>query len=162
MVADPRADRIYVAVTQLDKVAVIDTASLRVERTIGVGRDEAPGAQPTALAIDPDGSTLYVANSNEDAVAAISLTDRASAASALRKRTVYRPASLAALRRAARARHRRTPRLSRVRACGGPSRAQAARYQRRVLAALRLRGGARRRALRRQRPRRSARDRRRA
>ena len=98
MVADPRLDRLYVAVTQRDLVAVIDTRSLTVQRTVSVARPEAVGVQPTALAVDPDGTTLYVADSNEDAVAAIALSDRIAGGAAATGRTSYRPPSVIQLR----------------------------------------------------------------
>jgi len=77
-VADPKVNRIYVAVTQTDTVAAIDTTTFRVVGRTSVGRRDkaALGTQPTALAVDPLGTTLYVANSNEDTVAAVALTDR--------------------------------------------------------------------------------------
>jgi YVTN family beta-propeller protein len=147
MVADPRSDRLYVAVTQRDTVAVVDTRSLSVVKTIAIGRPVGPGVQPVALAVDPDGSTLYVADANEDALAAIALTDRVSRSAS--KRMVYRPPSAASLRRYAAARGRAGRlRTTRARTCGGPTQAQAARYRRDVLRALRGPRARRSRALR--------------
>ncbi len=146
MVLDPRGDRLYVAVTQRDTVAVIDTTKLEVVKTVSVGRREAIGTQPVALAVDPDGQTLYAANSNEDTVAAVALRDRPASASSKGRRTVYRPPSVNALNGYAtsrlkgskrRALHDRLLRTARVKACAGPSRAQARAYRAAVLRALR-------------------------
>ncbi len=77
LVADPVRDRLYVAVTDRDLVAVIDTATLRVERYLQAGRENTPiGTAPVAPAVSPDGATLYIANAGEDAVQAIALADR--------------------------------------------------------------------------------------
>jgi DNA-binding beta-propeller fold protein YncE len=76
LLADPTRDRLYAAVTSRDLIAVIDTESLEVVRYIDVGRPEGIGTAPVSLAISPDGHTLYSADSGEDAVAAIALTDR--------------------------------------------------------------------------------------
>jgi YVTN family beta-propeller protein len=98
LVADPRSDRMYVAITQRDAVGVIDTKALTVVKTVSVARPEAQGVQPTSLAVDPDGETLYVTDSGEDAIAAIALTDRVTAGRAGTSRTSYRPPSVVALR----------------------------------------------------------------
>ena len=68
--ADPRRDRVYVAVTDRDLVAVIDTdaaegRALRRRRPPGAGRS---ASAPVSPAVAPDGDTLYVANAGEDAV----------------------------------------------------------------------------------------------
>ncbi|MGA8531832.1 MAG: alkaline phosphatase family protein [Acidobacteriaceae bacterium] len=51
-----RADRVYVAESGIDAVAVVDAASMRVREHIPVGWN------PTAVALSPDGATLYVVN----------------------------------------------------------------------------------------------------
>jgi DNA-binding beta-propeller fold protein YncE len=76
LLVDPHRPLLYVAVTNRDLVAVIDITTRSVQRFVSVGRPEAIGTAPLALAESPDGDTLYVADSGEDAVAAISLTDR--------------------------------------------------------------------------------------
>jgi YVTN family beta-propeller protein len=79
MVADPVRDLIYVAVTNRDLIALIDANSLSVVKLISVARKQGLGAWPVKLAVTPDGRTLFSADSGEDAVAAISLTQRTSA-----------------------------------------------------------------------------------
>ncbi len=76
LLVDPHRPLLYVAVTNRDFVAVIDTTTRAVQRYVSVGRPEAIGTAPVALAESPDGGTLYVADSGEDAVAAISLSAR--------------------------------------------------------------------------------------
>ncbi|HEY1809827.1 MAG TPA: bifunctional YncE family protein/alkaline phosphatase family protein [Acidobacteriaceae bacterium] len=51
-----RDDRVYVAESGIDAVAVLDAASMRVLEHIPVGWN------PTAVALSPDASTLYVVN----------------------------------------------------------------------------------------------------
>ena len=76
LLADPKADRLYVAVTNNDGVAVVDTATNTLLKFISLARPEGPGAAPVALALAPDQSSLYVADAGENAIAAIALTDR--------------------------------------------------------------------------------------
>lgn len=73
MVADPVREQLYVAVANRDLVAVIDTGSESVVKLISVARPQALGTGPVKLAVTPDGKTLFAADSNEDAVAAIAL-----------------------------------------------------------------------------------------
>jgi YVTN family beta-propeller protein len=77
VLADPARDRIYVAVTNHDGVAVIDTGHDTLLRFISLKRSEGYGSQPVALALSPGADTLYVANAGENSVAAIALSDRA-------------------------------------------------------------------------------------
>jgi DNA-binding beta-propeller fold protein YncE len=70
---DPKADRAYVAVTHQDIVAVINTKSLEVERTLSVERPEGIGTSPTDVSVSSDGKRLLVANSGEDAIAVFAL-----------------------------------------------------------------------------------------
>ena len=77
VLADPGKDLIYVAVTNHDGIAVVDTAHDVVAKFISLKRAEGFGSQPVALAIAPDGGTLYVANAGENSVVAIALADRA-------------------------------------------------------------------------------------
>jgi DNA-binding beta-propeller fold protein YncE len=76
ILADPARDRLYVAVTNFDGVAVIDTSIDSVSRFISLKRTEGFGSQPMALAESADGGTLYVADAGENAVVAIALVDR--------------------------------------------------------------------------------------
>ena len=82
MLADPQRSALYVAVTNRDLVAVVDTTTGTVTQEVSVARPQGLGAAPVSLAISPDGQTLYSADSGEDAVAAIALTTRSGGAQA--------------------------------------------------------------------------------
>lgn len=71
MLLDAQHRALYVAVTNRDLVAVIDTASLAVRELISVGRAGGIGTAPVALASAPGGRTIYSADAGEDAVAEI-------------------------------------------------------------------------------------------
>jgi YVTN family beta-propeller protein len=73
MVADPLHERIYVAVANRDLVAAIDTETETVTQLVSVERSQGIGTAPVKLAVTPDGKTLFAADSNEDALAAIAL-----------------------------------------------------------------------------------------
>ncbi len=143
LVADPRRPALYVAVTNRDLVAVVNTSSGSVSRTISVARPQGLGTAPTSVAVAPDDATLYSSDAGEDAIAAISLAKRPGPARAHR---VYSPPSLAAIRTYGRTHHARLLRPGSSRACAGPTLRQERRYVRRVLTA--QRGPARRRAAR--------------
>jgi DNA-binding beta-propeller fold protein YncE len=75
---DPVRDRLYVAVTDRDLLAVIDTHTLKAERFVDVGRPPLPiGVAPVSIAVSPDGRTAYVADAGEDTVTAVGLVARA-------------------------------------------------------------------------------------
>lgn len=76
VLADPLRDRVYVAVANHDGIAVVDTAAFALERFVSLKRAEGFGVAPVALALHPDGKTLYAAMAGEDAVAAIALEPR--------------------------------------------------------------------------------------
>jgi YVTN family beta-propeller protein len=76
LLSDPDRDAMYVAVTNRDTVVAIDTATRAVTASVSVERSQGIGAAPLDLAETPDGTTLYAADSGEDAVAAIALTPR--------------------------------------------------------------------------------------
>jgi YVTN family beta-propeller protein len=76
MVLDPVREQLYVAVTNRDLVAVIDTATQTVSRLISVQRPQGIGVEPVKVAVTPDGKTLFAADANEDALAAISLSGK--------------------------------------------------------------------------------------
>jgi len=176
MVTDPVRDRIYVAVTNRDLIAEIDTNTERVVKLVSVGRQQGLGTAPVKLAVTPDGQTLYAADSGEDAIAAISLARRPSANTRIVLRRVLQPPTLQAIgrylagqrtakrrlaaapkkgRRAALRRYRATlVRLARqyltpvaTKACSGPSSRQERSYVNAVLAAYGRKGRARGRAL---------------
>jgi YVTN family beta-propeller protein len=70
--------RLYVANANSDTVSVIDTESLQVVETISVRPDPSLpfGSMPNALALTPDGNTLFVANGGNNAVALVRLDRR--------------------------------------------------------------------------------------
>jgi YVTN family beta-propeller protein len=75
MAVSPGGDRVYVTNANSDTVSVIDTATDSVTRTIyvgGQGPDQTLlGASPNAIAVSPDGKTLFVANGARNAVAVV-------------------------------------------------------------------------------------------
>jgi DNA-binding beta-propeller fold protein YncE len=73
MAADPKADRVYVAVTHQDLVRVIDTKTMEVVRSLSVERPQGLGTAPVAVSVTGDGRRLIVTNSGEDAVAVFAL-----------------------------------------------------------------------------------------
>jgi len=76
ILADPKADLLYIALTNHDGVDVYNTDTDTVQQFVSLQRKEGLGAAPTALALAPDENTLYVADAGEDAVVAVALTDR--------------------------------------------------------------------------------------
>jgi DNA-binding beta-propeller fold protein YncE len=74
MASDTRSNLVFVAVTHQDNIAAIDSRTLKVVKTIHVGRPEGIGTFPTALKVTRDGCSLLSANSGEDAVAVIALS----------------------------------------------------------------------------------------
>jgi YVTN family beta-propeller protein len=76
MALDPKRDLLYVAVANRDLVGVVDTKTLKTVRYVSVARPAALGTAPVALAVTPDGSSLFVADANEDALAVVALTER--------------------------------------------------------------------------------------
>jgi YVTN family beta-propeller protein len=73
MFADPKADRVYVAITAEDRIAVIDTKRMAVSRYLSVARRTGNGTQPTRLSVTLDGCRLLSADSGEDAIAVFAL-----------------------------------------------------------------------------------------
>jgi DNA-binding beta-propeller fold protein YncE len=73
MATDPKADRVYVAVTHQDLVRVIDTKKMEVVRSLSVERPQGLGTAPVALSVTGDGRRLIVSDSGEDAVAVFAL-----------------------------------------------------------------------------------------
>jgi YVTN family beta-propeller protein len=76
MTLDAAGGRLYVTNANSDTVSVIDTVSDQVIDTLRVGSDEhggptVLGSSPNAIAVSPDGETLYVANGAENAVAVL-------------------------------------------------------------------------------------------
>jgi DNA-binding beta-propeller fold protein YncE len=100
---DPKADRAYVAVANSDQVAVLDTRSLTVERTLAVGRPEGLGTSPVDLTVTPDGRRLLVAEAGADEIAVFALPGAAAARLSRRARRVLEHESRAAAAQAGRA-----------------------------------------------------------
>ena len=73
---DPRKPRAYVAVTHQDLIAVLDTETMTVRRTLSVERPQGIGTTPVQVSVTSDGCRLLSANSGEDAVAVFSLSVR--------------------------------------------------------------------------------------
>jgi YVTN family beta-propeller protein len=75
---DEAHSRLYVANANSDTVSVIDTSTLRVVETISVRPDASLpfGSMPNALALTPDGNTLFVANGGNNAVAVVRIDRR--------------------------------------------------------------------------------------
>jgi DNA-binding beta-propeller fold protein YncE len=77
ILADPNRDQIYVAVTNQDGVAIVSTTSNAVTKFISLKLPAGYGSQPVSLALTPDGQTLYVADTGENAIVEVALADRA-------------------------------------------------------------------------------------
>jgi DNA-binding beta-propeller fold protein YncE len=70
---DPKRERAYVAVASEDRIAVIDTAKMEVERKLSVERPAGYGAQPVHVSVTADGCRLMSSDSGEDAIAVFAL-----------------------------------------------------------------------------------------
>jgi len=76
MALSPSGDRVYVTNANSDTVSVIDTATDTMAKTLAVGErgPEQPqqlGSSPNAVAVSPDGQTVFVANGAANAVAVV-------------------------------------------------------------------------------------------
>ena len=76
---DEARQRLYVANANSDSISVVDTAAARVARTIAIKPFGLTlgGVAPTALALAPDGATLYAALGGFNAVAVLGTADGA-------------------------------------------------------------------------------------
>ena len=74
---DPKRPLAYVAVTHQDLIAVINTNTLEVVRTLSVERPQGIGTAPVHLSVTADGCRLLSANSGEDAIAVFALSANA-------------------------------------------------------------------------------------
>ena len=70
---DPQRPRAYVAIANVDQVAMIDTHAMRVAKVMSVERSQGPGESPVAVAVTPDGRRLFAAESAADELAVFSL-----------------------------------------------------------------------------------------
>src|SRR3954451_3250468 len=66
---DPKLQRAYVAVTNQDVIAVVDTSKLAVAHTLSVGRPQGIGTTPVGVDVTRDGCFLLSADAGEDALA---------------------------------------------------------------------------------------------
>jgi len=86
LLASPDGQFVYVANGNSDAVSVVAVADLRVRETIAVQLLPGPpgygGDSPNALALDAAGTTLYVANGLDNAVAVVQLGQAAARAGA--------------------------------------------------------------------------------
>lgn len=80
--------RLYVSSSTNNTVTVIDTATGATKKTLTV-------ANPTAITINPSGSTVYVANGNAATITKISTTYNTISSSVVKLPTGYRPTELA-------------------------------------------------------------------
>jgi YVTN family beta-propeller protein len=76
MVLHPKDDRLFVACASTNNVSVIDTKRKVVTETISTALfPKSPeGSTPDALAVAPDGKTLYVANADNNCVAVVEIS----------------------------------------------------------------------------------------
>jgi YVTN family beta-propeller protein len=72
MAVDAARKRLFVAVANRDRLLAVDLPTRKVLWSANLGRPEAPGTQPVAVAISPDGATAVTANEGEDALALVS------------------------------------------------------------------------------------------
>ncbi len=70
---DPKLPRAYASITADDQIAVIDTGTGKVERTLSVARPQGNGSAPVRVSVTPDGCWLLAADSGEDAIAVFAL-----------------------------------------------------------------------------------------
>src|SRR5215467_9412333 len=81
MALSPRGDRLYVTNANSDTISAIDTSTDEVKATLHVGLADKHGtpvlgSSPNAIAVSPDGRTLYVANGSQNAVAVVDAHDQ--------------------------------------------------------------------------------------
>lgn len=69
--------RLFVANANGDSVSILAASTMALQATVGVKPDPALpfGSIPNAMALSPEGDTLYVANAGNNAVAQVSLKD---------------------------------------------------------------------------------------
>ena len=75
---DPKAPLAFVANTNEDVIAAINTRTMRVQGILSLLRSQGNGTTPTQLSVTADGCDLLSADSGEDAVAVFALSRAAS------------------------------------------------------------------------------------
>lgn len=74
LLLNPSQNRLIVANASSDSISLVDTGTDRVLQTLSLrGKNGLPGITPTGLALDPQGTRLYVSLGDLDAVAVIHL-----------------------------------------------------------------------------------------
>lgn len=75
--------RLFVAEANLNTVSVLDSANGRVTETLSAGLfpNSPPGSMPNSVALSPDGALLFVANANNNNVAAFDVSKAGQAVS---------------------------------------------------------------------------------
>src|SRR5262245_6160127 len=68
LLCDPARGLVYASVTGSNSVAIIDTSTLTVVKTLGIG------SAPYGMSMSPDGTKLYVALSGATKIGVIDLT----------------------------------------------------------------------------------------
>jgi YVTN family beta-propeller protein len=129
MVADPKRDLLYVAVTNRDLVDVVSTTTDKVIDYVSVARAPALGTEPTSVAVSPDDTTLYASDAGEDALAVISLSQRPKA---LKAHTVYVHPKIVSIRHYVRTHQAKFLHAPTRKACAGPTRAEVLRFDRAI------------------------------
>jgi YVTN family beta-propeller protein len=71
VVIDSAGKRAYVALSNADQVAMVNLSTRRVQRTISINSGFGSGTMPVALALNPSGARLFVAESGADALGVI-------------------------------------------------------------------------------------------
>jgi YVTN family beta-propeller protein len=76
MAVDPTRPLAFVAIANDDQIAVINTKTLSLKKTLSLARPKGTGTAPTQVSVTRDGCDLLAADSGEDAVAVFALSRR--------------------------------------------------------------------------------------
>ena len=66
----------YIALGELDRIAVVDTTTHAIEAQISLRQDAGGYMDPGGMTVSPDGATIYVANESGDSLSIIDLKTR--------------------------------------------------------------------------------------
>ena len=91
VVVNKAGTRAYVALSNADRVAVVNLSTRRVTRTLSVASSFGLGTIPVAVALAPSGARLFVAESGADALAVIRLPGKGTPASRTGRPSVASP-----------------------------------------------------------------------